>query len=95
MSDPKTRRQVLFYAEAEAGMYDSTIELVVPQYRVLHECLLELLGVAFRASGNPEGSGFGCGHRIGHRRGGSWVVAPVRWDAANRDKISAHRCTAF
>ena len=57
MSDPKTRRQVLFYAEAEAGMYDSTIELVVPQYRVLHECLLELLGVAFRASGNPEGQG--------------------------------------
>lgn len=36
------RRKSLFYAESEAGMYDDTIELVVPNYGILHQCLKDL-----------------------------------------------------
>lgn len=33
----------LFFAELDAGMYDQTIELVVPLYRLMHETLIQLL----------------------------------------------------
>jgi SAM-dependent methyltransferase len=45
-------RQALFYAEAEAGIYDRTIEWVVPHYASLHETIRELL----KAQRDPTGS---------------------------------------
>ncbi|MBK5208286.1 MAG: methyltransferase domain-containing protein [Flavobacteriaceae bacterium] len=32
-----------FYAEQQAGLYDKTIELAVPEYHLIHETLLEFL----------------------------------------------------
>lgn len=43
------RRKRLFYAEALAGLYDRTIDLVVPQYRLLHETVVQLLRNHFAA----------------------------------------------
>lgn len=43
------RRKKLFYAEALAGLYDRTIDLVVPQYRLLHEAMVRLLRNHFTA----------------------------------------------
>jgi len=45
------KQQVFFYAEKEAEMYDDTIDLVVPQYRLLHDTLLHLLEVHFAGKG--------------------------------------------
>lgn len=42
------RLEKFFYAEAEAGMYDGTVELVVPQYRLMHETMIDLLKYHFR-----------------------------------------------
>ena len=50
--DAPARRRKLFYAEAEAGLYDHTIEWVVPQYALLHEAIREVLR-ARRAAGAP------------------------------------------
>ena len=48
--DAPTRRRKLFYAEAAAGLYDHTIEWVVPRYALLHEAIREVLR-ARRAAG--------------------------------------------
>jgi len=37
------RRRKFFYAETLAGLYDRTIDLVVPQYRLLHETMVHLI----------------------------------------------------
>jgi hypothetical protein len=37
------RRRKFFYAEQEAGMYNETIQLVVPQYDLMHQSMLDLL----------------------------------------------------
>lgn len=51
---PEERRRQLFYAELEAGMYDATIELVAPQYRLLHDTIVQLLIYHFKeAEGAP------------------------------------------
>ena len=42
------RRRKFFYAENESGVYDASIELVVPYYKLMHEMMLELLEVYFR-----------------------------------------------
>jgi ubiquinone/menaquinone biosynthesis C-methylase UbiE len=42
-------RRRFFYAEAEAGMYDGTIDLVVPKYRALHKVLVSLVGRQIRS----------------------------------------------
>jgi SAM-dependent methyltransferase len=41
ITDQETRKK-FFYAMSEAGMYDHTIEWVVPQYRLLHQCMQRL-----------------------------------------------------
>jgi len=44
------RRCALFYAESAAGIYDASIDLVVPQYRTLHETTFRLLHDHVQAS---------------------------------------------
>jgi tRNA (cmo5U34)-methyltransferase len=41
------RLRKFFYAEQEAGMYDETIELVVPQYNLMQHSIIELLKYHF------------------------------------------------
>jgi SAM-dependent methyltransferase len=53
MSDMQDQNQKsetrFFYAdELNSGMYDDTIELVVPQYKLMHSMMLELLRYNFR-----------------------------------------------
>ncbi len=36
------RRRRFFYAEAEAGVYDATIDMIVPRYRELHRVVVRL-----------------------------------------------------
>jgi ubiquinone/menaquinone biosynthesis C-methylase UbiE len=46
------RRRKFFYAEQETGMYDETIQLVVPHYDLMHQSILDLLRYHF---GIPQG----------------------------------------
>jgi tRNA (cmo5U34)-methyltransferase len=41
------RRRKFFYAEQEAGMYDQTIKMVVPQYDLMHQTMIDLLKYHF------------------------------------------------
>ena len=47
-------RKKFFYAESDAGMYDYTIECVVPQYKLLHDAMLWLLTQHFSQHHNLE-----------------------------------------
>lgn len=49
----KKQRENFFYAETAAGMYDITIDLVVPYYEAMHDMVIALL----RASRLPAGAG--------------------------------------
>lgn len=40
MAEIRSQRQKFFYAEYSAGLYDSTIDLVVPNYDRLHEVMI-------------------------------------------------------
>jgi ubiquinone/menaquinone biosynthesis C-methylase UbiE len=46
------RRRKFFYAEQQAGMYDETIQLVVPQYDLMQQSMVDLLRYHF---GIPQG----------------------------------------
>jgi tRNA (cmo5U34)-methyltransferase len=41
------RLRKFFYAEAEAGMYDDSIELTVPMYKLIHDTIIKLLDYHF------------------------------------------------
>jgi cyclopropane fatty-acyl-phospholipid synthase-like methyltransferase len=55
-------RKHFFFAEAEAGMYDVTIGLVVPHYQIMHDMVLAILhetSLATRGTVLDVGSGTG------------------------------------
>jgi SAM-dependent methyltransferase len=51
---PEELRKALFYAEAEAGLYDQNIKKVVPEYQLAHTMLLDLLSDRFQEVGGSD-----------------------------------------
>ena len=41
------KKEKFFYAEYDAGMYDETIELAVPEYQLIHKSLIDFLDYYF------------------------------------------------
>lgn len=51
---PEELRKALFFAEAEAGLYDQNIMKVVPEYQLAHTMLLDLLSDRLQEVGRSE-----------------------------------------
>jgi SAM-dependent methyltransferase len=55
--DREERYNKFFYAQAlNAGMYDVTVDLVVPLYQLMHEMMTRLLELSFRLAGPSSSS---------------------------------------
>lgn len=50
------KRRRFFYAEAEAGLYDQTIELVVPHYKIIHDLLIDIVARQIESRSSEVGA---------------------------------------